>query len=180
MFPKAHATAYVVMALRIAWYKVYRPLEYYATYFTTRCDKYDIDTMIKGKSAIMTKYLYILQKNPRELKPKEKDIQDVLEMALEMTARGFTFSNVSITKSDATKFIVDLENNALIPPFMVIDGLGDAVAQSIIDARNEKPFISKQDLLNRTQISTTHFQIFDKMGMLDEMANEEQMTLSLF
>ena len=63
---------------------------------------------------------------------------------------------------------------------MVIDGLGDAVAQSIIDARNERPFISKQDLMHRTQISQTHFQIFDSMGMLDEMANEEQMTLSLF
>ena len=143
-------------------------------------DKYDIDTMIKGKSAIMTKYLYILQKNPRDLKPKEKDIQDVLEMALEMTARGFTFSNVSITKSDATKFIVDTENNALIPPFLVIDGLGDAAAQSIIEARNERPFISKQDLMSRTQISQTHFQIFDQMGILDDMANEEQLTLSLF
>ena len=63
---------------------------------------------------------------------------------------------------------------------MVIDGLGDAVAQSIIDARNERPFISKQDLLNRTQISTTHFQTFDSMGMLNDLANEEQMTLSLF
>lgn len=180
MFPKAHATAYVVMALRIAWYKVYRPLEYYATYFTTRCDKYDIETMIKGKAAILTKFMYLSQKEARNLTPKEKDLIDVLEMALEMTARGYTFANVSIDKSDASKFLVDVENNCLIPPFSCIDGLGEAAAQSIIDARNEAPFISKQDLKKRTQISQTHFQVFEAMDMLDNMQDEEQLTLQLF
>ena len=185
MFPKAHAVAYVTMAMRVAWYKVYRPLEYYAVYFTTRCDAYDIETMIKGKDAIKAKFLDIQARKAnyataRDVTNKEESLLITLESAIEMTARGYTFSNIDLYRSDSKKFIVDHETKSLIPPFSAIDGLGEAAARTVIEARKNGEFLSIEDLTARTQLNGTNIKMLEKLGVLKDMQPRNQLELNLF
>jgi len=183
MFPKAHAVAYVSMGLRIAWFKIYKPLYYYASFFSLRCDAYELETMVKGYDAIKARYLEIKEKIKEriELSTKEKNgLDDCLMIALEMTARGYHFENVSLEKSDVKKWIVDEENNALIPAFTVIDGFGESAAQSVVEARKDKPFISKQDLISRTSVGSSLVKVFEDMHMLDDIQDEDQLSFDLF
>lgn len=185
MFPKAHAVAYVTMAMRVAWYKVYRPLEYYAVYFSTRCDAYDIETMIKGKEAIKTRFLDIQSKKAnyataKEVSNKEESLLITLESAIEMTARGYKFANIDLYKSDYKNFIVDSENKALIPPFSAVDGLGEAAAKSVVEARKNGEFLSIEDLTSRTQLNGTNIKVLEKLGVLKDMQPKNQLELDLF
>ena len=183
MFPKAHAAAYVMMALRIAWFKVYYPLEYYATFFSTRCDAFDIHTLLGGYETIRDKILEIRDKKSKHdpsLKKKDEDLIDLFDVALEMTARGFTFSNISMEKSHSKNFIVDHETNSLIPPFICIDGLGESVGVSIMEARKNGPFLSKEEILKRTQLSQTCFNILDSLGVFKGLNEENQLQFDLF
>ena len=182
LFPKGHACAYVTMALRVGYYKVYYPLEYYATYFTLRCDQYDIETMIKGIDAIYAKLNEFKQrrssKNPElALSNKEEEIEKTLNVALEMTERGYTFQNINLKLSEATKFKVDKENNSLIPPFKVLDGLGEIAANTLVEARKEKEFTSKDDLLKRGKISKTNLELMTKLHVVDDLNDTNQMSL---
>lgn len=184
MFPKAHAVAYVTMAIRIAWFKVYRPLEYYATYFSTRCDVFDVETFMKGKDAIKDKFLSIQARlanyeTAKDVSNKEQSLLTTLESALEMTARGYKFSNIDLYKSDASKFVVDHENKALIPPFSALDGLGANVAASVIEARKNGEFLSIEDLTNRTQLNGTIIKTLEKLGVI-KLQETNQMSLDLF
>lgn len=177
MFPKAHAVAYVMMAVRIAWFKVHKPVYYYCQFFSIRCDAYDIETMIQGEEAIRKKMNQI-KLNKEQNTPKDKAIYDTLELALEMVLRGYRFTNLSISHSDATEFRVNPENpKEIIPPFTSIDGLGDNVGRSIVKAREERPFLSKEDVLKRTQISKTLLEKMDKMGATENLDDENQLTL---
>lgn len=183
MFPKAHAVAYVLMALRVAWFKIYHPLEYYAAVFSKRCNVFDIESMMGGHKDLFNKLVSLkgrIQNHDTTITNKEIELVDVIELALEMTARGFTFSNLSLSKSDSKNFIVDKEHDALIPPFRVLDGLGEAAAESIVNARNEREFISKQDLRDRTQITNTQVQMLEVLHVLDGLDEEDQLTLKLF
>lgn len=183
MFPKAHAAAYVRMALRVAWYKVYRPLAYYAAFFTLRCDAYELDTMIAGYDAIKKRFKDIkerLESRTSEMTNKEKELYEVLQLALEMTARGMTFANLSLEHSAAKEFVMDEEKNQLIPPFIAVDGLGESAANSIIEARQQRPFLSKQDLMSRTSVNQTHLKVFEAMRALEQLQEENQLTLDLF
>ncbi len=190
MFPKAHAVAYVLMAVRIAWFKVYYPNYYYAVYFSIRCDAYDIDAMIAGESAIRQRMSEIRQKMEsaefkNQITKKDKDVYSTLELALEMNLRGLRFGNINLAKSDASLFIVDKDNpNVIIPPFSAIDGLGEAVGVSIMEARNKKdengrtqPFISKEDLLRRTSLSKTHLSRFEQLKVVEDLDDKNQMSL---
>ncbi len=183
MFPKAHAVAYVMMAIRIAWFKVHKPLYYYCMFFSIRCDAYEIDTMVKGEQAIrkrMNEIQMKLQDNEskKDVTKKELDIYNCLELALEMVLRGYRFSNLDIMRSQATTFIVDPEHkNAILPPFTSIDGLGESVADSVVNARNDGAFLSKKDLLTRTSLSKTMIQKLEALGVLDGMQDENQMSL---
>ena len=183
MFPKAHAVAYVMMAIRIAWFKVHLPLFYYCMFFSIRCDGYDIETMIKGEASIrmkMDQIRALSHSNERGVKPskKDQDVYSTLELALEMVLRGYRFSNIDINRSAAAEFIVDPDDkNAIIPPFTSIDGLGESVAESIVRAREEAPFLSKEDLLKRTSLSLTLMKKLEALGSLDGMQEENQMTL---
>lgn len=183
MFPKAHAVAYVMMALRVAWFKVYYPLEYYATYFSTRCDAFDIHTLLGGYESIRDKILEIRDKKSKRdpsLKKKDEDLIDLFDVAIEMTARGFTFSNIDIDKSHSRKFVVDHETNSLIPPFICIDGLGESVGDSIMEARKNGPFLSKEEILKRTQLSLTCFKILEQLGVFKDLNEENQLQFNLF
>ena len=181
MFPKAHAVAYVMMAVRIAWFKVHMPLVYYCQYFSIRCDAYDIQTMIAGEEAIrqrMSDIRRAREDKTQNVSDKENAIYDVLELALEMSLRGYRFSNVSINRSAANEFILDPEDDkAIIPPFTSLDGLGDNVGKSVVQAREQRPFLSKEDVLKRTQLSKTLLDRLDQMGALEGLDEENQMTL---
>ncbi|MDO4466172.1 MAG: PolC-type DNA polymerase III [Bacillota bacterium] len=181
MFPKAHAVAYVMMAVRIAWFKVHIPRAYYCQYFSIRCDAYDIQTMIAGEQAIRQRMANIKAARAdktQKVSDKELAIYDVLELALEMSVRGFHFSNISINRSAATEFIMDPDDEkAIIPPFTALDGLGANVGKSIVAAREEKPFLSKEDVLKRSQISKTLLEKLEQMNALEGLDEENQMTL---
>ena len=177
MFPKAHACAYVMSAIRIAWFKVYKPLFYYAAFFSIRVDDYDIETMIKGYNAIKTRYEDLMAKG-FEATNKETNIIESLHVALEATARGIKFAPISLEKSDATRFVVDTEHeNTLIPPFKTIDGLGETVAKTIVEARENGPFLSKEDLQKRGKVSKTLTDKMTEMGILNELPDSNQLSL---
>ncbi|MEG2799599.1 MAG: PolC-type DNA polymerase III [Erysipelotrichaceae bacterium] len=183
MFPKAHAVAYVMMAVRIAYFKVHYPQYYYCMFFSIRCDAYDIDAMINGEQAIRSRMKDINERlNSNEFKrdvtKKEKDIYTTLELALEMCLRGYRFGNIDLMKSQANEFIVDPDDkNVIIPPFASIDGLGSNVADSVASARNNGPFLSKQDLQDRTSLNGTSIKKLETLGVLTSLQEENQMSL---
>ena len=180
LFPKGHAVAYVTMAVRVGYFKIYYPLEFYATFFTVRSKQYDIHTMIKGKEAIISKIeeLRTRQRVSNEkLSPKEQEQLKTLFNALEMVQRGYHFSNIDLYRSDATKFVVDYESKSLIPPFITIDGLGENNAITVVEARNDGEFFSKEDLLRRTKLTSTNVQDLADMGVLDDLSESDQLSL---
>ncbi len=174
MFPKAHAAAYVLMAVRIAYFKVHLPLLYYAAYFTVRAEDFDIEAMSRGSESIRAKLEEINAKG-LEASNKEKNLLTVLELALEMTERGFTFQNYDLYKSDASEFIID--GNSLIPPFNSIPGLGTNAAFNIVKARGDGEFLSKEDLQQRGKVSKTILEYLDKQGCLASLPEQNQLSL---
>ena len=180
LFPKAHATAYVIMAWKIAWFKIHYPLSFYASFFSIRTDVFDIKTIVEGKFSILEKLRSIKSRlnDPKlksTVKTKEIDLIQIYEITLEMIGRGYSIGNIDINRSDATNFIV--EKGYLIPPFTTIDGLGEAVAMSIVEARKERPFASKEDLKSRTKITNTHFKILDELKIISHLEDDDQLTL---
>ncbi|WAH37150.1 PolC-type DNA polymerase III [Alicyclobacillus dauci] len=176
MFPKAHATAYVLMAVRIAYFKIHYPLEFYATYFSVRADDFDLAIMGRGYEAILSKIEEIEAKS-FQASPKEKALLTVLEMALEMTARGFKFLPLDLYKSDATKFTVVHEENGLLPPFAALDGVGDNAAKSIAEAAKQGPFLSVEDLQDKSRASKTVIELLDAYGCLEGLPESNQLSL---
>ncbi len=176
MFPKAHATAYIMMCCRVAWFKVHKPLLYYYAYFSVRCFDFDIETMIKGYESIKNKINELSSKG-YEKTNKEESIQDVLLSSLEMTARGFSFKNIDLYKSHYKYFVINEDNKSLIPPFRSIDGLGDVVAKSIYEEAQKHPFISVEDFSKRCKVSTTLVDKMRNMGILNNMPETSQLSL---
>lgn len=174
MFPKAHASAYVLMAVRIAWFKVYRPLQFYATYFSVRADDFDLQLMCQGYQAIWKKIEEIEAKG-MQASPKEKSLLTVLEMALEMTARGFKFYPLDLYKSDATRFQV-LEDG-LLPPFGALAGVGESAAKGIVAAREQGEFLSVEDLQQRSRASKTVIELLQGFGCLQGLPETNQLSL---
>ncbi|MGX1901689.1 PolC-type DNA polymerase III [Thermolongibacillus altinsuensis] len=174
MFPKAHAAAYVLMAVRIAYFKVHHPLLYYASYFTVRAEDFDLDAMIQGSAAIRKRIEEINAKG-LDASPKEKSLLTVLEVALEMCERGFSFKNIDLYRSQATEFVID--GNSLIPPFNAIPGLGTNVALNIVRAREEGEFLSKEDLQQRGKVSKTILEYLESRGCLDSLPDHNQLSL---
>jgi DNA polymerase-3 subunit alpha (Gram-positive type) len=178
LFPRGHACAYVNMAIRVAYYKVYYPLEYYATFFTLRCDNYDINAMIGGIDSIYNRLKELNERKNKKgfgaeaLTNKEENIITSLDVCLEMLERGYSFANISLEKSDATNFVIDKEHNQLIPPFKVLDGLGDAAGTSLMKARSEKPFSSFKDLKKRSGLSQTNIKDLKALGVLKDLPED--------
>lgn len=179
MFPKAHATAYVMHAWKFAWYKLNFPLEYYSSYFSIRTSVFNIEVVCGGIDTIQSEYSRIQEriKNKLDVSVKEKDLLPIYEIAIEMLARGFSIKMIDINKSDASDFIVDKENKSLICPFKVLDGLGDSVAESIIYARNEQMFTSKEDFIKRTKVSKQHIELMMKLGIISNLNETDQIGL---
>ncbi len=180
MFPKGHAVAYVTMAVRVGYFKVHYPLEFYATFFSVRSKQYDIIPMIKGEESIIARLeqLKVKEKTVGEkLTPKEEEQYKTLQIAVEMTQRGYKFANIDLYRSDATKFVVDHEHNCLIPPFITIDGLGENNAKTVVEERLKRPFTSKEDLLRRTKLTSTNVNDLSAMGVLDDLSENDQLSL---
>ena len=174
MFPKAHAAAYVLMALRIAYFKVHHPIMYYAAYFTVRATDYDLVTMTNGPASIRSQIKEINDKG-LEASPKEKNLLTVLEISLEMCERGFSFAKPDLYKSSASEFLID--GNQLIPPFDSIPSLGTNVAKAIVEARKDGIFLSKEDLQQRGRVSKTVIEYMDSLGCLEGMPDSNQLSL---
>ena len=180
MFPKGHAVAYVTMAIRVGYFKIHHPLEFYATFFSVRSKQYDIVPMIKGEQAIINRLeqLRVKEKTTGEkLTPKEEEQYKTLQIAIEMTQRGYKFTNIDLYRSDAKNFVVDHENKALIPPFITIDGLGENNAVTVIEEREKHPFTSKEDLLRRTKLTSTNVKDLSDLGVLDSLNESDQLSL---
>lgn len=174
MFPKAHAAAYVLMAVRIAYFKVHHPILFYAAYFTVRADDFDLNTMIRGSASIRAKIEEINEKG-LDAAPKEKSVLIVLELALEMCERGFSFKKVDLYRSSATEFLV--EGNTLIPPFNAMTGVGTNAAINIVKARESGEFLSKEDLQQRSKITKTVLENLDEHGCLEGLPDSNQLSL---
>jgi len=180
MFPKAHAVAYAMNAIRVAWYKVHDPAAYYAVYFSVRCDAYDIESMIKGCDAVYAKFSDILSRKEKNeaVSKKEEDLVTCFEICIEMYLRGYHFNNISLEKSDSLLFTVDPDDpKGIVPSFKSIDGLGDAVAKSIVEARNQQPFLSKEDILKRTGVNDTQLAFMERLGVLEGLSDQNQLSL---
>lgn len=175
MFPKGHAVAYCMMAVRVAYYKVYYPLAYYATYFTVRgADDFDAELICKGESAVHAKLqeLYALGNSATV---KDKGLITVLELSFEMYKRGFEMLKVDLYESDATKF--QIVGNALRPPLSSLQGVGVNAAKAIFEARKDGEFISKEDLRIRSKVSKTVIETLSIHGCLKGMSETNQLSL---
>lgn len=174
MFPKAHAAAYVISAVRTAYFKLYHPIEYYATYFSVRGEDFDIELFCQGYEAIYRKIEEIEQKGFQAL-PKERNMLPILEMALEMTARGFSFKNIDLYRSDATRFIV--EGDSLIPPFSALAGIGDNAARNIAAAKEQGEFLSIEDFQQKSKATKTVVELLNTMGCFRGLPESNQLSL---
>ena len=174
MFPKAHAAAYVTMSFRIAYFKVYHPEAFYATYFTTKWSDFNADLIIKGENVIKSKIKELEQKGLAAT-AKEKNELIVLEVALEMYARGFRFVKVDLYKSDSDKFI--LNNDGIMPPLKALEGVGENAAKKIHEEREIAPFISIEDLIVRGKATKPVIEALKNHGCLDNMPESNQISL---
>ncbi|WP_086347415.1 PolC-type DNA polymerase III [Candidatus Enterococcus clewellii] len=174
MFPKAHAAAYVLMALRVAYFKVYFPILYYCAYFSVRADDFDLVAMSQGKDATKARMKEIQDKG-LEASTKEKNLLTVLELANEMLERGYKFSMIDLYKSDAENFVID--GDTLIAPFRAVPSLGLNVANAIVEARQDREFLSKEDLATRGKVSKTLIEYMNDNGVLKDLPDENQLSL---
>ncbi len=178
MFPKAHAAAYIMMALRVAWYKVYHPLAYYAAYFGIRAKAFDYETMCQGKEKLEY-YMAELKrkKNNHEASKKDEDSLGDMKIVLEMYARGFEFLPIDIYTAKAHEFqIID---EKLMPSLDTIEGLGEKAADALVDAvaAQNGPFVSKNDLREKSKLSKTVIETMSDLGMLDGMPEDSQLSI---
>ncbi len=176
MFPKAHAAAYVISAFRIAYFKVHYPIWYYAAYFSIRCDDFDVETMIKGETAIRAK-IEELEAKGYDISNKESNILDVLYVALEMTCRNLSFKNIDLEKSSDKYFIIDEDNTSLIMPFRALDGLGTNVSSIIVEERAKGKYISIEDLQNRGKVNSSAIEKLKNLGVLNGLPESSQLSL---
>ncbi|KYH35797.1 DNA polymerase III PolC-type [Clostridium tepidiprofundi DSM 19306] len=173
MFPKGHAVAYVMMAIRIAYFKVYYPEAYYSVYFTVRADEFDGDLIAKGDEAVMAK-LKELNQAGNSITNKEKGLITTLEICHEMFLRGIKFLKADLYKSHANHFKIEKEGIRL--PLSALEGVGENAAKSIVAARTSGEFLSKEDLRNRAKVPKTVIESLDKHGCLYGLPETNQLS----
>jgi DNA polymerase-3 subunit alpha (Gram-positive type) len=174
LFPKAHAAAYVIAALRVAWYKVYHPAEYYAAYFTVRSDDVDAEPVIRGKPEVKRRMDAIRSKG-KEASAREISQAEALHIVYEAMCRGIEFLPVDLYLSHSYKFL--MEDGKIRLPFCSVKGLGRAAAQGIVEAREKGEFISCDDLQQRSGVSRTVVETLKELGALGDLPQTSQMSL---
>ena len=176
MFPKAHAAAYVMMAWRIAYYKVFYPAAYYAAFFSIRASSFNYELMCQGRDKL--EYFlaeYRKKKDSGTITPKEEDTIKDMRIVQEMYARGFEFLPIDLYQSQATKFqIID---GKLLPSFGTIDGMGDKAAEAVVEAAKDGEFLSKDDFRMRTKVSKTVIDLMSDLGIFGDLPETNQLSL---
>jgi len=173
MFPKGHAVAYVMSALRIAWFKVHHPQAYYCAYFTVRGDGFDAATMLCDPDTLRQRIRDI--KNNDKATAKDKEAMTSLELVLEMNMRGIKFLPVDLYKSQVSRFVI--EDGNLRCPFTSLGGLGESAALPIVAAREERPFISVEDLQERGHVGNTIVELLRAQGALEGLSETSQVSM---
>ena len=176
LFPKAHAVAYVMMAYRIAWFKVHEPLAFYSAYFYRRSqkDSFDAALMTRGIDVVRQKIREI-RRNP-DAKTKDEEILTTLEACYEFYLRGYDFTDINLYESDAMKFLI--KDGRLIPPFVAIGGLGETAAKDLVEHRYDREFVSVEDLsLCCPKVSKTHIEQMKVLGVLGQLPDTSQISL---
>ena len=177
LFPKAHAVAYVMMAFRIAWFKVHRPLAFYAAYFSIRAKAFDQEFMCQGMDVCQKKMREIVAKD-KDASAVEQDMLTTLEVCYEFYLRGFTFRRMDLYLSDALHFRVDEEHKALIPPFISVAGLGETAALSLAEQAKGRRFISVEEVSAACpKVSKTHIDKLTEAGAFGDMPATSQLDL---
>ena len=174
MFPKAHAVAYVIMAYRIDWYKVHYPQAFYATYYTLRAGEFDVSWALGGLASIR-RQISEIEKKGNGATVRERSRLTLLEVALEMYARGFKFRGIDLDKSDSRRFIIT--PTGLLPPFSALTGVGQTAAKNIVQARREGAFTSVEDLRTRARLSKKVIESLREMGCLNALPETNQLLL---
>lgn len=177
MFPKAHAVAYVMMAFRIAWFKVHRPLAFYSAYFSIRAKGFDASCMIRGDPVCLNKIQELQQKErDKSITAAEKEMITTLEVCHEFYRRGFVFAPMDLYQSDATTFLVT--ENGLIPPFTSMPGIGEQAACNIVEERKKEKFLSVEELSARCpKVSKAVVELLEQIGALGAIPKTTQMSL---
>lgn len=177
MFPKAHAVAYVMMAFRIAWFKVHRPLAFYSAYFSIRAKGFDASCMVRGDVVCLQKIHELSQKDrEKTITAAEKETATTLEVVHEFYRRGFVFESMDVYQSAATDFIVT--ENGLRPPFTAMPGIGEQAALNIVEERQKGPFLSAEELLIRCpKVSKSVVELLGEIGALGSMPKSTQISL---
>ncbi len=174
LFPKAHAAAYVMSAIRLAWYKVHKPVEFYCTMFTVAPNGFDAQVVMGGKQRVVA-LIRDIQKRGKEASPKELASIPVLQLVNEAMARGVRFLPVHLEKSKS--YVFEPENGSIRLPFSSLPGLGENAAQNIIRAREEDAFFSVEDLQIRAKLSKSIIEILRTNGVLDNVSETDQLTM---
>ena len=155
---------------------MHHPIYYYSAFFSIRCADFDVETMIKGETAIRAKIEEIEAKG-FDATNKESNLLDVLYVALEMVCRGFAFKNIDLNKSDSMYFLIDEEKKSLIMPFRALDGLGESVATNIIKEREIGAYISIEDVQNRGKVNQTAIEKLRNLGVFEGLPESSQLSL---
>ncbi len=174
MFPKAHAVAYVMMSFRIAYFKVFHPEAFYATYFTTKAADFDAQLILQG-SQVVNEKIRELESLGNDSTAKERNTLNVFEVVREMYARGYNFQSVDLYKSHSDKFLMG--ENGILPPLKGLDGVGENAARRIVEEREISNFISVEDMIERTKVTKTVIEALTNHGCLDEMPESNQLSL---
>ncbi|HHX51886.1 MAG TPA: PolC-type DNA polymerase III [Erysipelothrix sp.] len=183
LFPKAHAVAYCIMGFRVAWFKVHRPRDFYAQFFTLRCSHYEISTMLGGADVIEKRLNDIMSRRGSyniedKISAKEEGLISTLEVAYEMSIRGYYFKPMNLHECHADKFWPDPHDpKAILVAFNAVDGLGTSVAHRICEQRQEREFLSIEDFKRRTQINQNALNELKSLNVLDELSEFNQLSL---
>ena len=176
LFPKAHAVAYVMMAFRIAWFKVHEPLAFYSAYFYRKSQKggFDAEMMTRGLDTVK-KHIERIKNDP-ESTDKDEDLMTTLEACYEFYLRGFSFAPIDIYRSHATKF--EPVDGQLLPPFVAVSGLGESAAWDILEGRKNRTFLSIEEFSESCpKVSKTHLELLKTLGAFGDMPETSQVTL---
>ncbi len=174
MFPKAHAAAYMISTLRLGWYKVHRPLAYYAAYFTVRGESFDAESALAGKAAVVEK-IHDINNKGNQASAKDKSDLATLQIVNEMLARGIKVLPINIYKSEAKKFVI--EDDALRLPYSSMPGIGEAAAESLVEVVKKGEFISIEDIQIQSKVSKTIIEMLKDIGAFGDLPESNQMSL---
>ena len=174
MFPKAHAAAYVMMAWRIAWFKVFKPVAYYTAYFSIRASAFSYELMCQGKERLEYNLKELQSRGKENLTAKDQDSIKDMRIVQEMYARGIEFIPIELDKADDKRF--QIFDGKIMPALSAIDGLGEKAAEAIVEAVKDGPFLSKEDFRNRTKVSKTIADKMAELGILGDLPETNQLS----